>query len=538
MKRVSSPTRRAPKFAPRLLGLAVALATSQVALAVPGVDPAENVVLQWNDATLEAIRITHPGPPIVARMLAVVNTCTFDAWATFNGAARATRPGNRFKAAPALRTEANKAKAIAYAAYRANLDLFPQADMQQYFRDLMTEQGYDPNDATTGKSTAAGIGNGTCARVLDYRHKDGANQLGDINGGAPYSDYTGYAPVNTPDTINNPNRWQPLRVPDGHGGFVEQKFITPHWGKVEPFALENWDKQVIRPVRKEIKERTGRVGPVTVSDPMYREQADQVIAFSATIVDQQKVIAEYWADGPTSELPPGHWNLFAQDVSHRDAHSVDDDVKLLFGVSNVVFDTSITIWGAKVKFDSVRPVTAIHYLYGGQTIDAWAGPGLGTQPIDGADWQPYQAATVVTPPFAEYPSGHSAFSSSAAEALKRFSGSDVFGVIETIPAGSSRVEPGLAPVADVSLAWATFTDAADEAGISRLYGGIHFRDGDLDSRAMGRRVAELVWPVVRYHFGENGGGHGHDDDHHGKGKSKGKGHDKGKGKGHDKHGDD
>ena len=99
--------------------------------------------------------------------------------------------------------------------------------------------------------------------------------------------------------------------------------------------------------------------------------------------------------------------------------------------------------------------------------------------------------------------------SSAAEILKRLTGSDVFAEQVTLPAGGSRVEPGTVPAQDVTLAWATFTDAADEAGISRRYGGIHFVDGDLDSRLMGRRVAELDWPVIQYYFGERRrhGGH-------------------------------
>lgn len=504
-----SRTRATPGAAPstatvRTLALATVLAASTTAQAVPAVDPLENVALQWNDAALEAIRITHPGPPMVARMLAIVNTCAFDAWAAFDLQARGTRFGRQLKVSPPLRTEAAKREAIAYAAYRAGLDLFPQVDQQLYFRTLLAEQGYDPDNAAINTTTAAGIGNKTCDAVLTYRHQDRSNQLGEMNGGAPYSDWTGYTPVNTPDQINDPNRWQPLRVSDGHGGFVEQKFIAPHWGKVKPFALRDWDKDVVRPVRRLLKLTTGHVGPITTADPAaYREQADEVIAYSAALVDTQKVIAEFWADGPSSELPPGHWNLFAQEVSHRDSQTIDEDVKMLFAVSNTIFDTSIAIWGAKVKFDSVRPVTAIRYLYGSDTINAWGGPGLGTQQILGSAWQPYQAATVVTPPFSEYPSGHSAFSSSGAEALKRLTGSDVFISSVTQAQGTSRVEPGLVPAANLGLSWATFSDAADEAGISRRYGGIHFVDGDIDSRLMGRRVTALIWPTIQYHFGEN-----------------------------------
>ena len=493
-----------------MVGVAL-LAFAAGANATGPIDPAENVELQWNDATLEAIRITHPGPPIVARMLAIVNTCTFDAWAAYDDTARGTRFGRRLKAPAPQRTAANKRESIAYAAYRAAFDLFPQPAVRNFFNVLLQGQGYDPNNNSTDRTTAAGIGNVACQAVLDFRHHDGSNQLGDLNGGAPYSDYTGYQPVNTPDAINDPNRWQPLRVSDGHGGTFVQKFIAPHWGRVAPFAIRDGNRQVIEPVRRELMRRNGHVGPVTVDSPAYKAQADEVIAYSATLVDNQKVIAEYWADGPSSELPPGHWNLFAQFVAARDHNTIDQDVKTLFAMSNTVFDASITIWAAKVRFDSVRPVTAIHYLYNGKTINAFAGPGLGTQPIQGENWQPYQASTVVTPPFAEYPSGHSAFSSSAAEILKRITGSDVFAASVTLPALGSRVEPGLVPAINDTLSWATFTDAADEAGISRRYGGIHFIDGDLDSRLMGRKIADIDWRAIQFYFGNRNKEEANDD---------------------------
>jgi hypothetical protein len=90
--------------------------------------------------------------------------------------------------------------------------------------------------------------------------------------------------------------------------------------------------------------------------------------------------------------------------------------------------------------------------------------------IDGGDWLPYQPATFPTPPFPEYPSGHSTFSAAGATILALFTGSDTFGGSVTIPAGSSTVEPGISPRTDVTLSWPTFTAAANEAGISRRYG--------------------------------------------------------------------
>jgi hypothetical protein len=113
--------------------------------------------------------------------------------------------------------------------------------------------------------------------------------------------------------------------------------------------------------------------------------------------------------------------------------------------------------------------------------------------MDGATWFPYQPTTFPTPPFPEYSSGHSNFSAAGAEILKRFTHSDRFGASVTLRAGSSRVEPGAVPASDLTLSWPTFSEAADQAGISRRYGGIHFEQGDLDARSTGRRVARRVW---------------------------------------------
>jgi hypothetical protein len=148
----------------------------------------------------------------------------------------------------------------------------------------------------------------------------------------------------------------------------------------------------------------------------------------------------------------------------------------------------------------VRPITAIRSLFRGQTITAWAGPGRGAQRIAGEDWLPYQPSSFPTPPFAEYSSGHSNFSAAGAEILRLFTGSDRFGGSVTIPRGGSRVEPGLAPARDVTLSWATFSDAAAEAGFSRRYGGIHFAQGDLDARSTGRAVARQCWATALTYF--------------------------------------
>jgi hypothetical protein len=454
---------------------------------------ADTVVTRWDAAALQAVRDTHPSPTVVARALGVLHTCMFDAWAAYDGKALGTRLGGTLRRPRAERTLGNKAKAISVAAYLALADLFPTET--PLFDALMNDLGYDPADG----STPSLVGHAAADAVLAFRHRDGANQLGDLHPGA-YSDYTGYAPVNTPDQILDPNRWQPLRVPDGHGGFVIQRFATPHWGRVIPFALASGAQ--FRPP-----------APATFPSFEYRDQALDLLRLSGRLTDRQKVIAEYWADGPSSELPPGHWCLFGKFVCDRDGLGLDDEVKLFFALGNALMDASIAAWDAKRAYDSVRPVSAIHFLFAGRPVLSWAGPYQGNGWVDGANWQPYQPLTVVTPPFAEFISGHSTFSAAAAEVLRRSTGRDYFGSSVIVREGTSKVEPGATPATDVTLSWATFSEAADQAGLSRRYGGIHFEKGDLVGRSLGRRVGAEAWRKAQSYIdgmarGDRDGGEG------------------------------
>lgn len=444
----------------------------------------ENAAIYWNNQILEAIRETHPGPTVTARALNVASTCAFDAWAAFDNKAIATQTGSKLRRPASEHTLANKTEAVNYAFYRAAIDLFPSE--KDRFDQALLSAGYYVNNNSTDPKSPAGIANLSCKAVLEYKHKDGSNQLGNLNPGA-YSDYTNYQPVNTPTNITDPTRWQPLSVLTDSGTYVTQKFLTPHWGKVKPFALKSIDQYKIKkPAKWDTKE--------------FKEQVKEIISYSASLNDQQKVIAEYWADGPKSELPPGHWNMFAQYVSERDAHTLDQDIKMFFSLNNALLDSSIWAWGVKTKFDYVRPVTAVNYLMKDEVINAWGGAGMGTISMSGSSWRPYQAITVVTPPFAEYVSGHSTFSSAAAAVLKAFTQSDVFGQSVTIQAGASAVEPGLVPAHPLTLSWATFSDAAEEASISRRYGGIHFKDGDLEARRIGKMIGEAANDLSNYYI--------------------------------------
>jgi hypothetical protein len=450
-------------------------------------DKGPSIVIAWNNAALQGVRDSTLGPPMVARALAIVHTCIYDAWAAYDDRALGTQLADQLRQPPFRRRIFNQNEAISFAAYRALVDLFP-GDKATVFNPLMASLGYDPTDNSTDTTTPSGVGNVACTAVLNFRHNDGANQLGNLSASkVPYSDYTGYVAKNPPTTVPvNPvtvvdvNHWQPLQFFNAAAVFTTQSFLGAQWYKVTPFALTSDD---------EFRSQISEAGPALYGSKEFLEEAKELVWLSGHLTDEQKMIAEYWADGPHTNTPPGHWNAFAQSVSAKNHNELDDDVKLFFAVNNAIFDAGIVAWDAKRAFDSVRPATSIPFLFQGQQIQAWGGPFEGTVTMDGRYWIPYQATTFPTPPFPEFISGHSTFSAAGAEILKLFTNSEDFGASVSFAVGRSAFEPGLVPAEPMTLTWDTFKDAANQAGISRRYGGIHFKAADLTGRMVGKVIA-------------------------------------------------
>ena len=158
------------------------------------------------------------------------------------------------------------------------------------------------------------------------------------------------------------------------------------------------------------------------------ESVDNIVKESAGLNDRKKSQAVYWADGPGSETPPGHWNLIAQWVSRRHGQSLDQDARLFFALNAALLDASITCWETKFRWDYARPISLVRHFKKGRTITAWRGPYLGVGPIQGETWRPY----IPTPNFPEYTSGHSTFSTAAAAVLKDFRGAAEFDASATV----------------------------------------------------------------------------------------------------------
>jgi hypothetical protein len=475
----------------------------------------DNVVLKWDEQLLSTIRAYPPqtGPTVAARALAEVHTAMYDAWAAYDQTAVGATPGA--PVLPADGTAADREQAMSYAAYRTLADIFPwdstaTPNRLAYFPskgnyttpdNLLRGQTYDPTYTSQDLGTPAGVGNAAAAAVIAYRQVDGSNQL------ANYADTTSYTSKNQWNLVNDKWTWQPMCVLTAAGvaakltpfptdctapNYAIQKPLTPQWPKIKTFGAEDpatgYPPQFALP------------GPnADGTHTQATADIDQELADSSNLSDVQKAKAEYWADGPNTEFPPGHMALFAAAMSRMKSDTADQDVKLFFALGNALLDASVFAWTAKYQYDSERPTTGIRERYRNQMITSWLGPGKGYGKVLGQYWLPYQALNVVTPAFPEYVSGHSTFSAAGRAVINKFFGTDNFNAKVTIPAGSSKIDPGV-PAKPVVLSWKTFDAMADEAGMSRRYGGIHFETGDLQGRTLGALTGYDVWVKAQTYF--------------------------------------
>ena len=571
-----------------------------------------SVARAWDDTLLSLIRQVVPAPGVHARNLFHVSAAMWDAWAAYDRTATGWLVTEKHRAEDV--TAAREA-AISYAAYRILLwryatvaDLAPATEQLD---GVMASLCYRTDYTTTEGDNPAAFGNRIAAAVIAYGKTDGSLEE------QRYADLT-YRPVNDPlevavpgTTMHDPDRWQPLSLAKqiAQNGLPipgkVQTFIGSQWGHVTPFALpvtdngvpidpgppprladpatsEELKREIVDVIRKasELDATDGvtvDIGPGAAGDSTLGtndgDGRDENPAtgqpYPPDIVlrgDFTRALAEFWADGPQSETPPGHWNLLANEVSdapgfeHRiggtgpELDRLEWDVKMYLALNGAVHDAAIAAWGLKGYYDSARPISYIRYMGGkGQASDpslpSYDPTGLPLEPglielitpessapgerhagladhvgqvavrswlgapedpetqtsgvgwVRAVDWVPYQRPTFVTPAFAGYVSGHSTFSRAGAEVLASITGSEFFPgglTTYTVKAGSFIHEEG--PTQDLTLQWATYYDASDQAGISRLYGGIHIESDDLEGRRIGSTCGLEAWALAQRHF--------------------------------------
>lgn len=597
-------------------------------------DPTWSIARVWNEGILFAIRRDTARPVVHARNLFHLSVVMWDAWSAYTDAGEQYLHQERLSAAdvPAARREA-----ISYASYRLLVERFKNSPGKlvtlPHLDAIMVELGYDVGVTTTVGDTPAALGNRIAAEALAIWLDDGANEANN------YAANNGYLPINDPLVVKlgglnymaDPNHWQPLALDFfvDQGGIVlgpYPAFIGPHWGGVTPFSLKPWDARETTWLDPGPQPRIH-----TETEDLFKAEAIEVIQLTSELTpddgitmdispsvrgnaplgtnnyaghalnpytgqpyaanevkrgDFARVLAEFWADGPNSETPPGHWNVVANYSTDRmvelgmplrlgaegpEFDRLEWDVKLYLALDGAMHDAAVVAWGIKGHYDGARPISMIRYLCTlGQSSDPElpsydpAGiplvPGLielitnessapgerhahlaghvgeialvcwlnapadpvnqytGVGWILGTSWIPYQRPTFVTPPFAGYVSGHSTYSRAGAEVLTRFTGSEFFpggmGVFHAEQNQYLVFEDG--PSESVDLQWATYYDAADQSGNSRLWGGIHVRADDFTGRRLGAYIGASAYGWAEQYFDGTKSIHNADSDADGK----------------------
>jgi membrane-associated phospholipid phosphatase len=284
------------------------------------------------------------------------------------------------------------------------------------------------------RSTAFGLA--LSQHILNWSSTDGGAVV--ENMGFPYEFALGEGPPN----------WVPTSTIA-----VQQKPLLPNWGNNRPFTLPEGEFCGL-PLPTEYSEDP--------ASPFFVE-AMEVYQTSKSLTDDQKAIARFWSDDPMlSPTPPGHWVSIALQIFERDGTPLSLQAETLALLGMAIADGFIACWRTKYEVDLLRPVTYIR-----RVIDP--------------KWEPL----LNTPPFPEYPSGHSSQSGAAAGVMSALYGAS-FAFTD-----ATHEDDGLAP-----REFASFQAAAEEAAISRLYGGIHFRPGIEMGLAQGACVAEHVLKVI------------------------------------------
>jgi hypothetical protein len=450
--------------------------------ALPEPTGKNNLAYKWGevamDCTADDTEKFKPRPTVTSRYLALIWTAVFDAWSRYDDKAAAVYLKNVNRRPSFEHTLKNKEIAISYAAYKMMMEYF--VSDSSLLTKKMKEFGFDPSNNSLDPSTAIGIGNLAAKTVIEARLFDGSNQTGTLKGsdGTAYSDYTGYHPINSADSLTDLKHWQPKYFSDGNGGKYAPGCLTPHWNKVKPLLLDSANE--FRPVP-----------PPPIGSEKLNAEIRQVVELQANLSNEQKALVEFMRDGPKSVQQAGHWFIFSEAVSVRDHHTLDDDVKMYFLVEAAAMDAFIACWDAKMFYDFARPYSLVHDYYQDQVIKIWGGPDRGMIMASGKEWRPYSPETFLCPAFPSYVSGHSSVSGACSEALRLFTGSDYFGEEAKRIPGALTEPHNLGDT--VTLRFSTFTETANMAGLSRVLGGYHIQSDNVEGLKLGRSVGNAVW---------------------------------------------
>lgn len=419
-----------------------------------------DVITDWNALMRQtfAAEASSATPPVNSRTMGMMGGAMFDAVNSVNrnynsylGYFDPTTSGIGIDMDAAAATAAYQVMTSIYT------DLYGAGNSHQSnFTNLYNSHMAAIADGTD-KTRGIEVGAAAAAAMIAARASDGWNAT----------------PTYSPQPLGSVGRWQPGSTP-GAWGASTGTFLKSHWGNVTPFTL-NSSSQFRPDGPTGLNGTTPADYAAWVQSASYTAEFNQVKNYggnsSSLRTADQTVIAYFWVDGPGTASPPGHWNRIAQSISASAGLNIEENARLFALLNLAEADVGIATWEAKVFYDTWRPMIAIN------TADTDGNPDT----LVDAAWTPL----IPTPSFGAYTSGHSAFSMAAATILAEFFGTDDIAFTTDsespfLPAGYTR-------------SYSSFSQAAEEAGLSRIYGGIHWQSDNEDGALLGESVANYTF---------------------------------------------
>lgn len=419
-----------------------------------------DVITDWNALMRQtfAAEGSTATPPTNSRTMGMMGAAMYDAVNSVNrnysgylGYFDATTPGSSTDVTAAAATAAYNTLSSIYT------DLYGAGNQFQSSFDSLYNSQMAAISSGEAKTRGIEIGTAAAQAMVTARANDG------WDAGSTYS-------TQPAGTVGH---WQPGNTA-GAWGSSSGVFVKSEWGYLTPFAMSSTSQ--FRPTSIAGYQADDLAS--FVASQTYTDGFDQVktlgAATGSTRTTDQTNIAYFWVDGPGTASPPGHWNRIAQTVSATMGLSVEDNARLFALLNLAEADTAIATWDAKRAYDLWRPMQAINV----------AGTDGNADTLEDAAWSPL----IPTPSFPAYTSGHSAFSMAAATVLANFFGTDNI-------AFSTDSESPFLPLG-TTRSYNSFSEAAEEAGMSRIYGGIHWAWDNTDGATLGANVADNTFNTL------------------------------------------
>ncbi len=320
--------------------------------------------------------------------------------------------------------------AASVAAHRVLVALYPK-QIERFDTALDASLAAVPDG--DGKANGMRLGLNVAERLLEWRRPDGAARR------------TSYKPG------TGAGLWRPT-PPEFRDA------LLPQWAEVACFCMKSGSQ--FRPE-----------APPGLASAEYAASFREVKllggAASTARTAEQTEIARFWADDAGTVTPPGHWNRIARTVALERGMTLAENARLFALLNLALADAGVAAWDCKFTYHIWRPIDGI------RQADPTRNPDTTPDP----QW----TSLLTNPPFPSYSSGHSTFSAAAAAVL-----ADYFRTDEVRFTSTSDTLPG------VSRKFSRFSDAAAEAGKSRVYGGIHWEFDNREGLACGRLLGEYV----------------------------------------------